>query len=146
MQASATYEGGREGLDLNNCGWASTVLSTGEAWGLVVYTGREMRTALNSRAPRNKFGQVDADLNRLSKWLFVVMCVVSGVLVLMRGASFEDWGQSLFLFMNYVILLSNVIPISMRVNLDFAKLYYSWLIDRDHSIHETIVRNSNIPE
>jgi phospholipid-translocating ATPase len=34
----------------------------------------------------------------------------------------------------------------MRVNLDFAKLVYSWKINSDINIPGTTVRNSNIPE
>lgn len=34
----------------------------------------------------------------------------------------------------------------MRVNLEFAKLVYSFKINRDTSIPGTITRNSNIPE
>ena len=43
-------------------------------------------------------------------------------------------------------MLSNIIPISLRVNLDMAKLYYSYLINNDEEISGTIARNSNIPE
>jgi len=34
----------------------------------------------------------------------------------------------------------------MRVNLDFAKLLYSYKINKDDVIKGTITRNSNIPE
>lgn len=49
-------------------------------------------------------------------------------------------------FMKYMILLSNVIPVSMRVNMEFAKLVYSRMINRDNDIQGTLARNSNIPE
>ena len=45
-----------------------------------------------------------------------------------------------------LILLSSIIPISMRVNTDFAKLFYSYLINKDKSIEGAVTRNSNIPE
>ena len=35
---------------------------------------------------------------------------------------------------------------SLRVNLDMAKLAYSWMISRDKNIPETVVRSSTIPE
>ena len=35
---------------------------------------------------------------------------------------------------------------SLRVNLDMGKLVYSWMIQRDKKIPDTIVRNSTIPE
>lgn len=49
-------------------------------------------------------------------------------------------------FMRMLILLSSIIPISMRVNLDFAKLFYSYLINNDKSIDGAVTRNSNCPE
>jgi phospholipid-translocating ATPase len=49
-------------------------------------------------------------------------------------------------FMRMLILLSSIIPISMRVNLDFAKLFYSFLINKDKYIDGAVTRNSNCPE
>jgi len=37
-------------------------------------------------------------------------------------------------FMRMLILLSSIIPISMRVNLDFAKLFYAYGINKDEHI------------
>lgn len=34
----------------------------------------------------------------------------------------------------------------MRVNLDFAKLFYAYQINQDNYIEGTITRNSNCPE
>ncbi len=45
-----------------------------------------------------------------------------------------------------IIMMSNIIPISLRVNLDFAKLIYTFNINLDKDIEGTIARNSNIPE
>ncbi len=43
-------------------------------------------------------------------------------------------------------MLSNIIPISLRVNLDLAKLYYSYGINTDEEIQGSMARNSNISE
>jgi phospholipid-translocating ATPase len=48
--------------------------------------------------------------------------------------------------MRMLILLSSIIPISMRVNLDFAKLFYAYLINKDSYISGAVTRNSNCPE
>jgi len=48
-------------------------------------------------------------------------------------------------FMRMLILLSSIIPISMRVNLDFAKLFYAYLINKDKYIEGAVTRNSNCP-
>ncbi|KAK4994874.1 hypothetical protein LTR28_000724, partial [Elasticomyces elasticus] len=48
--------------------------------------------------------------------------------------------------MRFLILFSTIVPISLRVNLDMGKSVYAWFIERDHSIPETVVRTSTIPE
>lgn len=45
----------------------------------------------------------------------------------------------------YVLLLSTIIPISLRVNLDFSKIVFSQRINRDTKIN-SVARNSQIPE
>ena len=44
-----------------------------------------------------------------------------------------------------VLLLSSIIPISLRVNLDFSKIIFSYKINHDQEIEGTIARNSQIP-
>lgn len=40
----------------------------------------------------------------------------------------------------------NVVFFSLRVNLDMGKVLYSWMIQRDKAIPNTLVRSSTIPE
>ncbi len=49
-------------------------------------------------------------------------------------------------FVRIIVLLSSIIPISLRVNLDFAKFYYALKINKDIQISGTVVRNTNCPE
>jgi len=53
----------QEGLSLENTVWANTILATGNIWGLVVYTGKETRMAMNTQHPRSKFGLFDHEVN-----------------------------------------------------------------------------------
>lgn len=85
-------------------------------------------------------------MNFLSKLLFVMMVVMSFVLLLLKGFEGSNFREESILFFRYLLLLSSIIPISMRVNLDFAKLMYSRNINIDKDIPGTTVRNSNIPE
>jgi len=57
-----------------------------------------------------------------------------------------EWKYMPIQFVRVLILLSSIIPISMRVNLDFAKLFYAYQINHDKYIKGTITRNSNCPE
>ncbi len=45
----------------------------------------------------------------------------------------------------FVLLLSSIIPVSLRVNLDFSKLVFANNINKDKEIN-AIARNSQIPE
>ena len=49
-------------------------------------------------------------------------------------------------FFRFILLLCSIIPISLRVNLDMAKIYYSHCINTDKEIDGTVARNSTIPE
>ena len=132
----------KEALGLENTMWGSTVLTTGKVLAMVIYTGLEMRIVMNSRSPRTKIGKLDLEVNSLSKLLFALLLCLSVMIVALDR--FE--GQWYLSMARFMLLLSSIIPISLRVNLEFAKLVYSWQIDHDKGIAGTVVRNSAIPE
>ena len=70
------------------------------------------------------------------------MIVVSMVVVALDNFQ----GQWIIKFFRFVLLLSYIIPISLRVNLDMAKIYYAYCIYKDDEMLGTIPRNSTIPE
>eukprot|EP00833_Pecoramyces_ruminatium_P015707 jgi/Orpsp1_1/1189739/evm.model.d7180000074113.1 len=129
-------------LNVENTIWANTVLASGTAIGLVLYTGRDTRSVMNTNFPKTKVGKIDWEINRLAKILCIVTFTVSFVLIALN--SFRGlWYISLFRFL---IIFSSIIPISLRVNLDLGKTYYSYDIMHDDEIPGTIVRTSTIPE
>ena len=85
---------------------------------------------------------LDMEVNRLSKVLFMLMLMLSLSISILNGWH-GDYGM---FFLRCVLLLSSIIPISLRVNLDLAKLYYSYNINTDDEIEGSMARNSNIPE
>ncbi len=97
---------------------------------------------MNSQHPRSKVGLLDQEINFLSKILFGLMVLFAATIVALNGFH----GNFALKFFRFVLLLSSIIPISLRVNLDLAKIWYSRCIDSDKAIHETITRNSTIPE
>ena len=122
--------------------WASTVLTSGKVLAMVIYVGPEMRIVMNSRSPRSKVGKLDLEINFLTKILFVVLLSLSVAVVAMKKFA-GQWYIEIFRFM---LLFSSIIPVSLRVNLDIAKLVYSWMIGRDERIKGVVVRNTVIPE
>ena len=54
-------------LNAENVLWANTVLASGTAVGMVVYTGKETRAAMNTSEPETKTGLLDLEINRIAK-------------------------------------------------------------------------------
>ena len=130
-------------LDVNNTMWQNTVLaSQSEVYGLVIFTGVETRSNMSSKIPRSKLGLLDEECNSLAKGLFCMMLFLSLIIVALD----KFVGSWYFKYFRCLLLLCNIIPISMRINLDFAKLFYAGQINNDGYIKGTMVRNSNIPE
>ena len=134
----------KEPLNLENTIWASTVIASQGVIGIVIYTGKESRARMNSSTPKLKIGILDIELNKSNVYLFFIMLILSLILTFLKGINFS--GSTFFNFIKFMILFCAIIPIALRVNLDVSKTWFSYVIDRDESIPETIARNSTIPE
>ena len=132
----------KEALNLENTMWASTVVASKKVIGLVIYTGKETRARMNSSSPKMKIGVLDQELNKSNKYLFFIMLILSSIMASAKG--FDS--NFFYNLIKYIVLFCAIISISLRVNLDISKTYFSYVINRDPSIPETIARNSMIPE
>ena len=132
----------KEPLNLENTMWASTVVASMKIIGIVIYTGKETRAIMNSSVPKVKIGILDKELNSNNIYLFVIMFLLSLILTICRRAE----SNFVIILLKFVVLFCAIIPISLRVNLDVSKTYFSFVINRDKDIPETIARNSTIPE
>ena len=56
-----------ESLSIDNTLWANTVIASGRALGVVIYTGKETRSVMNNNKPRYKMGVFDKELNTIVK-------------------------------------------------------------------------------
>lgn len=137
-----SHEAGEESLSVENTVWCGAVVASGTATGLVVYTGAECRAAMNNSQPRSKVGLIDEELNAITKLLFGATLALSVIMVVLKGFD-GPWYIYMFRFM---LLFSYLIPISLRVNLDMGKIFYSWAIGRDREIPGTQARSTTIPE
>ena len=132
-----------DALNVENLLWMNTVnASSYSVLGLIVYTGKDTRAAMNTSFASTKTGLVDLEVNRLAKILATVTLLLSLTMVALDGFKGQWWVYTL----RFLILFSSIIPISLRVNLDMGKTVYSWLISIDKEIEGTIVRTSTIPE
>lgn len=69
--------------------------------------------------------------------------IILAVLIVVSGGLGEYWLLDLF---RQILLLSSIIPISLRVNLDIAKTLFSYRINNDAEIFGSLARNGMIPE
>lgn len=135
----------KEPLSLENTMWASTILASKKAVGIVINTGKENRCQMNSSNPKTKKGKLDLEVNYLTKVLFIIMLITALIITFLKG--FRTSILSMLLdFFRFVVLLCAIIPISLAVNLNISKAVNSARINRDTVIPETIARNSTIPE
>ena len=132
----------REALGLENTMWASTVVASQKIIGIVIYTGNETRARMNSSSPKIKIGILDHELNMVTFYLFCIMLLVAMLLTSLKGF----YPKMFFSFFKFIVLFCAIIPIALRVNLVLSKSFYSFVINRDKSIPNTIARNSTIPE
>jgi phospholipid-translocating ATPase len=146
MFCKGDCEGTGKSLSLKNTLWANTTIAVGEVLGLVVYTGKDTRSGMNMKKPKTKIAKVDSSINTLSKFLFCFTIVLAlslqvighlQQLFLIKQVTwvkiFFDYANTKFWvkFIRYLVLLSYIIPISLRTNLDFAKIFYSIVISKD---------------
>jgi len=82
---------------------------------------------MNSKPALTKVGKLELEINRLSKFLFCFMVALSFLIVALS----EFKGQWAINFFRFILLLSAIIPISLRVNLDMGKVYYCYEIYHD---------------
>lgn len=131
-----------EPLNVEHTLWMNTVVASGIALGVVIYTGRDTRAVMNTSSPKDKMGITDAEINKLSKVLCLVVVALAIVMLTLKGWHGPWWVY----LIRFIVLFSTIIPISMRVNLDMGKSMYASEIQRDKKIPGVIVRTSTLPE
>ena len=142
IQSKSPEYNKKEPLNLENTMWASTVVASQGVIGIVAYTGKETRAKMNLSTPKIKIGILDSEINRSNMYLFAITFINALIITSAKVQS----SQYIFNLIKYIILFSAIIPISLRVNLDVSKIYFSIIINREKEIPETIARNSTIPE
>ena len=134
-------------LDPSHTAWqATTIRNVPWVVGVVVYTGNETKVGMNKSIPPSKWTKVDMIVNRAVIAVFVLQLV----LTLLLGATGDfwlvynadrhwylmedtdhDWSSWLIIPFRFLLLMSLMIPISLKVTLDAVKYVYKLLIDWD---------------
>lgn len=124
------------------------------ACGVAVYTGNETKLGMSRGVPEPKLTSMDAMIDKLTGAIFLFQIAV--VVVLGSAGNVwkdtearkqwyvkydddEPWYQILVIPLRFELLCSIMIPISIKVSLDFVKSLYAKFIDWDEEMydHET---------
>ena len=125
---------------------ATHVRNTDWIWGAAVYTGNETKFGRNKKIPPTKYTQTDAFINNVSGGIFVFQLL----LVIIFGIMGNSWDVTngraawylqilssgpgyavLIIPARFLLLNSTMIPISLKLTMDLAKLSYARYINAD---------------
>ncbi|KAK2948983.1 phospholipid-transporting P-type ATPase [Blattamonas nauphoetae] len=117
--------------------------------GTVVFTGKETKVQLNSQGAKSKMSHLERRLN----WMVIVIFVIDGLFVLVVGimqyiyegkqrssATYLQWPakqSSSKVWLNMgggVILFSYLIPISLFVSIEFARIFQKIFMQQDRQM------------
>ncbi len=129
-------------VDYDNSIWSGCKIAKGTITGIVIYNGKDSKIMMNSKDTGIKRSLVTEELNTYSKILFVMMLSLSFMILYLKG----DYSNVPIQVFRYVLLLSTIIPISMKVNHDISRLFYSSRINHDTDIEGCQARNSDVCE
>lgn len=132
---------------LDNTVWSGCKIVNNEVFGLVIAVGKDTCLERNSQTNKiMKHTQVDKKVNIFSILLFLMMVILGFGNAIFQGAL--NFGIRIFLISisRFIILLSFLIPISLRMFLMMARIGFSRLIMNDKEIEGTVVKNETIIE
>ncbi|XP_010236944.1 phospholipid-transporting ATPase 2 isoform X1 [Brachypodium distachyon] len=139
-------------LTINNTLLQSCYLRNTEwACGVAVYTGNETKLGMSRGVPEPKLTAMDAMIDKLTGAIFLFQLAV--VVVLGSAGNVwkdtearkqwyvkydddEPWYQILVIPLRFELLCSIMIPISIKVSLDFVKSLYAKFIDWDEEMYD----------
>ncbi|KAJ0409191.1 hypothetical protein ATCC90586_010272 [Pythium insidiosum] len=132
--------------------------------GLVIYTGRETKIFMNSSAVPLKRSFVEKTLDTMFVLVLIMLFSISVACTLGNNNWAFDlddatapWyigrsGDNGYIFLSYVILFNNLIPLSMYVTMEGVRFVHARYIENDLEMYDepsdspAQVRNSNINE
>lgn len=131
-------------LDLDNTIWANTMMATSSALCLVIYTGDDTRSMMNTYKPRSKSCKIDAELNQYMLYLGIASFAAALVFTFLKTTEFSL--GTVIIFLRFLMLFSYVIPISLKVTINLARICYVWMIQSAPHLDGVIVRSSSVQE
>jgi len=133
------------GCDLDNTIWANTVVSSSAALGMVIYTGHDTRSMMNTNAPRNKKGIIETELDIFVMIMAFISFVSSLVFTFFRVKFNISFIWSI-VAVRFVMIFSYVIPISLKFMITTARYVYAYMLSKDSNLDTVKVLTNTLQE
>lgn len=144
----------------------STLRNTSWAVGVVVYTGRETKIAMNSRSAPSKLSSIERTMNNLIYLIFGAQCMLSTISVVVyivwksinydkltylcynysdstnvmyshNCSSTTTYSDASYWF-TFFILYCNFLPISIYMTIEMCNFVQAYYIDQDREMHDPV--------
>ena len=121
----------RTALKLKHTIWSDCFVSNSEIIGIIIGVGDETRMKLNSKLSKKiKNTRLDQYINYSTFVFFLLVIIISFLDTVFLGLN-KRWYINMF---RYILILNNMIPISIKMNLMFGRKYFNYKIERDKDI------------
>eukprot|EP00672_Neobodo_designis_P023113 CAMPEP_0174846656 /NCGR_PEP_ID=MMETSP1114-20130205/12434_1 /TAXON_ID=312471 /ORGANISM="Neobodo designis, Strain CCAP 1951/1" /LENGTH=1076 /DNA_ID=CAMNT_0016080921 /DNA_START=160 /DNA_END=3390 /DNA_ORIENTATION=- len=148
-----TLDGKEVAVGLDQFLYRSCVIkNTEEAWGVVLYAGKDTKMFKNLAEKPPKMSSLDHKLN----WLIIGVLIGQNVLLILmcslavwwNGDNRDQWHLTYFIdfqtgfvlwiyrYLSYFILMSYMIPISLFVTIELCKVAQAQFMSWDHDMYE----------
>jgi phospholipid-transporting ATPase len=133
---------------------ASSLRNTKYIVGIVIYTGHDSKIMLNSSKSKNKFSQVESQMNRQIVYIFIMQVLIC----LMCATFYSIWydlteddtdqylelddkndniaAQFVIIFFTWMLIFTNFVPISLIVTLETVKYLQGMFIAADIRMYD----------
>mmetsp|Transcript_19303 Transcript_19303/g.13961 ORF Transcript_19303/g.13961 Transcript_19303/m.13961 type:complete len:311 (+) Transcript_19303:560-1492(+) len=138
----------------------SSLRNTEWVYGVVTFPGHDTRIMLNSCGAKGKFSKIEKQTNMQILYIFILQmafCVVAtvygsiwretntgstqGYLLIetvgSRGFTLEDFFNDIERFFTWILIFTNLVPISLMVTLEVVKFLQAFFIEWDYRIYDT---------
>lgn len=127
-------------LSITNTIWGNCSLSRGSCLGVVIYTGKDSRSSIRPHKLKPKTGRTDIEINLYVKTMFIVTLLLACLCtVASKNGTFVT-------YVRWCIMMSNIIPFSLKVSQDFGKFFMAGSISNDPDIKGISVRSTDLSE
>ncbi|EZA53782.1 hypothetical protein DMN91_011800 [Ooceraea biroi] len=147
-------DGGRVPVSTENLLLRECILkNTDFVEGIVIYAGHETKALLNNGGPRYKRSRLEKYMNRDVKWcvvILLVLCVIGAFGCRLWLSAYmglpaipflpvlhEPIYESMLIFFTFVIIFQVMIPLSLYVTIEMAKVGQVYHIGHDPTLHDT---------